>query len=123
MEELPLQISAHKAPADGELDGKWRMGSGSGSSWLLGVFTRRLTDFPHARERVCLLVVGGWGKNIYWQCCCATPLAKVLHNGTRSDNVKCALVASCLSTWLKWFPQSLANSSSSGHRHSIDSRL
>jgi len=28
MEELPLQISAHKAPADGELDGKWRMVNG-----------------------------------------------------------------------------------------------
>jgi len=99
MEELPLQISAHKAPADGELDGKWQMGSGSGSSWLLGVFTRRLTDFPHARERVCRLVVGG---KIYigsaaaplrWQKCSTMALVQTMLNA-RSLRAVCQLGSS-----------------------------
>lgn len=114
--ELPLQISAHKAPADGgmEMENGW-------SSWLLGVFTRRLTDFPHARDS---------GK-IYWQCgsapasaplrwqkCSTMALVQTMLNA-RSLRAVCQLGSTGPSPPIHQSPQSLANSFSSPATRSI----
>lgn len=100
--------------------GEWKMENGW-SSWLLGVFTRRLTDFPHARDS---------GK-IYWQCgsapataplrwqkCSTMTLVQTMLNA-RSLRAVCQLGSSGPSPPIHQSPQSLANSFSSPATRSI----